>query len=101
MFSSAKGVKMKALLQCVRVIANRRRTNKQAGKKNSSATPDTKAGSSGSGEQTGNCKILEMTHSVNRAGLFCFCLCIRSKVTDIPPSRCQTTHKVSEDEASQ
>lgn len=32
-FPSAKGVKMKVLLQCVTVIANRRKTNKQAGKK--------------------------------------------------------------------
>lgn len=30
---SAKGLKIKAFVQYVRVIANRRRTNKQAGKK--------------------------------------------------------------------
>lgn len=45
-FLSAKGVKMKALSWCVRVIANR---------------PDTKDVSPGSGERMTNRKVLEMT----------------------------------------
>lgn len=72
MFPSAKGVKMKALLQSVTVIANRRRTNKQAGGKKSSAKPDIEAASSGSGEQTANRKVPEMICSVNQAFFFFF-----------------------------
>lgn len=38
--------------------------------KNSSVKTDTKAASSGSGEETANRKVPEMTHSVNRAFFF-------------------------------
>lgn len=90
---SAKGLRIKAFVQCVRVIANRRRTNKQAVKKHlceawhqdcefGNRRTDSKP--QGSGDDT----FCESGFFLGKD-----CLRMRSKVTDIPLNRCQTTHK--------